>query len=168
MKVSANVERALTVVLILALSKNQERLSSRTLSTLIESSDSSIKKLLTALSKASIIDSFEGKDGGYQLARPLEKLNLADVWLAVENPIFQVKSLNLVDRLFKEKEQIERSKISLQEGLDRAAEAYVKELKTIGLRELLLEDYQEKRFSWLERLKEKNNGKNEDSCHAYR
>ena len=154
MKVSANVERALTVVLILALSKNQERLSSRTLSTLIESSDSSTKKLLTALSKASIVDSFEGKDGGYQLAQPLEKLNLADVWLAVENPIFQVKPLNLVDRLFKEKEQIKRSKISLQEGLDRAAEAYIEELRVIGLRDLLLEDYQERAFSWLDRLEE--------------
>lgn len=46
-----------------------------------------VSKLLKALGRESLVDSYRGAHGGYQLARPPEAISVADVIQAIEGPV---------------------------------------------------------------------------------
>ncbi len=49
-------------------------------------SDKFLRKLMTQLSKAQLIRSIQGRDGGYVFARPIHQIFLMDIVRAVEDP----------------------------------------------------------------------------------
>ncbi|MBI4789678.1 MAG: Rrf2 family transcriptional regulator [Chloroflexi bacterium] len=46
-----------------------------------------LPRIVAALSKAQLVQTFRGKDGGIMLARPVAEINLLDIIQAVEGPI---------------------------------------------------------------------------------
>lgn len=46
-----------------------------------------VSKLLKSLGHAGLVDSFRGVNGGYRLARPAQKISLADIVEAIEGPL---------------------------------------------------------------------------------
>ena len=46
-----------------------------------------VSKLLKTLAHADLVESFRGVNGGYKLARPPERISIADIVIAMEGPI---------------------------------------------------------------------------------
>jgi len=46
-----------------------------------------VSKLMKRLSRAGLVDSFRGAQGGYRLARAADNISLADIVIAMEGPI---------------------------------------------------------------------------------
>lgn len=84
MKLSKHLEEAVYVLLILATQKDQQALKSKTLSNLLEVSDSSLKKVLRQLVVNNLIESTASKDGGFKLKKRINEISLKDVMAAVE------------------------------------------------------------------------------------
>ena len=84
MKVNKSVEQGIYVLCILALQKGHTSVKSTTLSSLLQVSDSYLKKLLAKMVKADLITSAANRSGGYQLARPVQEITLYDVFSALD------------------------------------------------------------------------------------
>lgn len=52
----------------------------------LDLSDKFIRKLMTQLSKAQLIRSIQGREGGYVFAKPIQQIYLMDIVRAVEDP----------------------------------------------------------------------------------
>ena len=46
-----------------------------------------VSKLLKTLAQAQLVESFRGVNGGYRLARPADRISIADIVVAMEGPI---------------------------------------------------------------------------------
>lgn len=53
----------------------------------LQLSGSFLLRILVAMSRAGLLHSIKGPNGGYRLARPVEKISLLDVVEAVEGPV---------------------------------------------------------------------------------
>jgi Rrf2 family protein len=53
----------------------------------LQLSGSFLLRILVAMSRAGLLRSIKGPNGGYRLARPVEKISLLDVVEAVEGPV---------------------------------------------------------------------------------
>lgn len=84
MKVNKSVEQGIYVLCILALQKDHTSVKSTTLSSLLQVSDSYLKKLLAKMVKADLITSAANRSGGYQLARPVQQITVYDVFSALD------------------------------------------------------------------------------------
>ncbi len=111
MKLKKSFEQAICILLMLALSKDQEPLPSYLISKRLRVSDSYLKKVLHQLVTAKLISSGTGKNGGFGLNKNIERISLLDVYQAIEKdePIVQVTGLAQYvffdDQYVKEKEQ---------------------------------------------------------------
>ena len=100
MKINKSVERAIFVLLMLALQLEHKPVKSSILSSKLEVSDSYLKKILRQLVVAELITSNASKDGGFQLAKSIEEITLYDVYAAVEIKGFTYTSSKLARTLF--------------------------------------------------------------------
>ena len=91
----SNVEYGLHCLLYLANPPGDGPVSSRDLAEFQGISPSLVAKLFTLLQKAGIVESAEGIQGGYRLARPAADVSVADVITALEGdkPLFQCKEI---------------------------------------------------------------------------
>ncbi len=64
-----------------------QAITARELSEKVRSSAPLVSKALKLLSKAGLLDSHRGKNGGYVLSRPPEEISIADLVEAIEGPI---------------------------------------------------------------------------------
>ncbi|MDU2185615.1 MAG: Rrf2 family transcriptional regulator [Lactococcus lactis] len=104
MKLSKHLEEAVYVLLILATQKDQQALKSKTLSKLLEVSDSSLKKVLRQLVVNNLIESTASKDGGFKLKKRINEISLKDVMAAVEGEEFISADLSHIgQRIFPNK-----------------------------------------------------------------
>jgi Rrf2 family protein len=83
MKISSTFEQGIYVIMILALEKEHRPVKSKTMSQLLDVSDSYLKKVLLKLSRGHLVVSNASKRGGYVLARPADEISLKDVFIAV-------------------------------------------------------------------------------------
>lgn len=84
MKLSGGVEWALHCCVVLT--KATEPVPAARLAHLHDVSASYLAKQLQALSRAGLVDSVQGKAGGYVLTRPPERISVLDVVMAVDGP----------------------------------------------------------------------------------
>ncbi len=52
-----------------------------------------LEAILSDLRRARLVESLRGAEGGYRLARPAEKIHVADVMRAVDGPLAEVRGL---------------------------------------------------------------------------
>ncbi len=84
MKINSSFEQGIYVVVMLALQKDHTPVKSKILSTVLQVSDSYLKKILMKLSKNGIVISSASKQGGYQLAKDVHDISLKDIFVALE------------------------------------------------------------------------------------
>lgn len=138
MQLSKGFEQGIYVVLILQIKGQGKALKSSFLSKELEVSDSSLKKILRKLVVAKIIKSVASKDGGFELARPIEKISMNDVLLAIEgNKPIVFKNHHLAKEIFSNNEHTKRSEEKVETVLRQAEIAYEDELKRLTLDQLL-------------------------------
>ena len=74
MVVNRSIEQGIVTLFVLAMQKGHTPVDSFTLSTVMGVSDSYLRKILQRLSRAGIVISVAGRQGGFVLARPLDQI----------------------------------------------------------------------------------------------
>ena len=141
MVVNKCVEQGIYVVLILSLEKDHRPLRSSELSTILDVSDSYLKKILRKLVVAGIVTSSPGKEGGFQLARSVTEISLYDVYTALEGKECELKMTGIGSRIFTRGKEFAEEEEKVVRAFDRANEAFGNELRSMFLSELLSEEY---------------------------
>ncbi|MFD1125013.1 Rrf2 family transcriptional regulator [Lentilactobacillus raoultii] len=84
MKISSGLEQSIYVLLLLSRLPKGKTLSSIAISQRLDVSHSYLKKIVKSLVHEGLVNSTPGKNGGFSLSRPLDKINLYQVFTAVE------------------------------------------------------------------------------------
>ena len=90
---------------------------------------------------AGIIDSTAGKDGGFQLARSVEKISVYDVYAALEGEKCELKLSGIGRRIFIDNEKFVQGEEKVASVFEQANAAFGKELKKLMLSELVSKDH---------------------------
>ena len=96
MHVSARVDygmRALAELAALSTVDPQARITTESLCTAHAIPPKFCENILRALRTAGILDSKRGADGGFRLARPADKISVADAIRALDGPLVDVREI---------------------------------------------------------------------------
>ena len=138
------VEQGIYVVLILSLQKEHLPLRSTELSSILAVSDSYLKKILRKMVVRGIITSSPGKDGGFQLACPLEKVSVYDIYAALEGEEYDLKMTGIGGRIFIDDRRFTEGEQKVRNVFYKANEAFLDELRRLPLSDLVLKKNYEK------------------------
>ena len=138
MKLSDGVEQSIHSVLMLAGLGENQVLAAAAVAEYHGVSTSYLLKHLQALAGAGILQSVPGPRGGYRLARPLDKVSLLDIVIAIEGPqrafrcaeIRQRGPAPLAQKFFS-------APCSVNAAMLRAEQAYRAELRKTSLADLV-------------------------------
>ena len=134
------VEQGIYVVSILALEKDHRPLRSVELSAILCVSDSYLKKIFRKLVLAKIIDSNAGKEGGFQLSRPIEDISVYDVYSALEGEICEFKTSGIQSRIFIDDEKFMKSEEKVSLAFEDANKAFADVLRNLKFSDLVDEN----------------------------
>lgn len=141
MKVSSSVEQGIYVLCILALQKGHTTVKSRTLSRLLQVSDSYLKKLLAKMVKSDLIVSSANRAGGYQLARPVTEITVYDVFSALDQDRDVLQLQHLSEHIFPDMEHARQSERRIQDAFEKGFDGLYSELKKLKISDLLRSEY---------------------------
>ncbi|HVE25164.1 MAG TPA: Rrf2 family transcriptional regulator [Sporichthya sp.] len=95
MRMSAKAEYACRAMLELTTVRNGELARMEDLATAQGIPQTFLVDILGALRAHGLIRSQRGRDGGYQLARPADKISIADILRSVDGPLASVRDVGL-------------------------------------------------------------------------
>ena len=110
------------------------------MSTILQVSDSYLKKILRKLVLAELITSNASKDGGFQLKKSLKQITLYDVYNAIETDIITFDVSDLAEHVFNDDEHTKQSKKKVIDTIDLGIKAFNSQLASVNLSELLIEE----------------------------
>jgi Rrf2 family protein len=84
MKVNRRIDYATRVMLALSKQPAGSRISTQQIQKSMIIPKAFLSRIIADLARAKLIDTFPGPAGGVQLARPAEKINLRDIWEAID------------------------------------------------------------------------------------
>lgn len=152
MKVNKSVEQGIYVLCILALQKNHTSVKSQTLSSLLEVSDSYLKKLLAKMVKAGLVTSSANRSGGYQLARSVREITVYDVFSALDQDKDVLELQHLSQYIFPDKEHARKSEQLIEQTFEKGLQDLYDELRKLRISDLLKQEYLEEGYTdWNER-----------------
>ncbi len=153
MKINGSVEQGIYVVLILALQKNHEPVKSHVMSSVLNVSDSYLKKILRKLVIAGLIDSNASKDGGYTLAKPIRAITALDVYKALDTDNAALAISDMAKQIFDDEEHITAGEQKIRNAFAASSEAFYANLAAFHLSELLKEEFIDVGYyNWQEKL----------------
>lgn len=147
MKVNKSVEQGIYVLCILALQKDHTSVKSQTLSSLLEVSDSYLKKLLAKMVKAGLITSSANRAGGYQLAGNVRDITVYDVFSAFDQDQDVLELQHLSTRIFPDKKHALESEKLIEQAFDKGLHDLYDELKKLSIADLLKQEYVEEGYT---------------------
>lgn len=124
MKISKSFEQGIYVLLMLGLQKDNQTVKSNVMSTILQVSDSYLKKILRKLVLAELITSNASKDGGFQLKKSLKQITLYDVYNAIETDIITFDVSDLAEHVFNDDEHTKQSKKKVIDTIDLGIKAF--------------------------------------------
>lgn len=137
MRHNTSLEQGVCAMLMMALQCGHAPLSGSAMSTILRISDSYLKKILHKLVLAGLIESTPSRGGGYVLARNLADVTLRDMYEALETLPSPVIS-DLPSRIFPNPAHTEAVIRHLDRAFIAANEAYLTQLSTVRLSDLLV------------------------------
>ena len=140
MRINQSVEQGIYVVLMLALQEGQAPVKSSDLGTMLEVSDSYLKKTLRKMVVGGIITSSASKDGGFSLAKPIEQITVYDVYHAVDGGGIGISLSGIAHHIFVDDEKLEKDEQLVLSTFEKATSSYEEELKKLHLIDLLVEE----------------------------
>lgn len=93
MKISTKGRYGLEALLDIAIFGNGDSVSLKTISGRQNISQKYLEHIFITLKKNKIVESIRGGQGGYKLAKPLDKTTVGDILRALEGPLSPVKCL---------------------------------------------------------------------------
>lgn len=140
MRTTKNFPLATFALLMLGTQQDGASVKSSSLSTMLQVSDSSLKKLMRRLVEAGLVDSTASRAGGYRLARPLTQITMADVLAAVEGPpVLETPDTSLAACVFDDEEAIAQAQALVGSTIGRCEDALMGELSQVTLDRFLKE-----------------------------
>jgi Rrf2 family transcriptional repressor of oqxAB len=76
---------ALALHTLILIARSPGCATSQALAGSVNTHSSGVRRMLATLGQAGIVDSMEGRDGGYRLAQPPDRITLKDIYCAVAN-----------------------------------------------------------------------------------
>lgn len=137
MKINRSVEQGILVLLMLALQKDHEPVTSQVLARRMGVSDSYLKKTLRKLVVAGLVESSATRGGGFTLAHPIDAITLADAYEALEGDGFSFRASRKTAALFPDAEHAERSIEAIMDTFEEGYRAFLEKLDERPLSELL-------------------------------
>ncbi len=86
-RINRRTDYAVRVMLCLAKRPFGTRLSTHTIQDEMQTPRAFLQRIIADLSKVDLICTYPGPNGGVQLARPAEEINLRHIWEAIEGPL---------------------------------------------------------------------------------
>lgn len=86
-RINRKTDYAVRVMLCLAKRPFGARLSTQTIQDEMQTPHAFLQRVIADLSKADLIHTYPGPNGGVQLARPAHHINLRHIWEAIEGPL---------------------------------------------------------------------------------
>lgn len=149
MKVNRSVEHGVLVLLMLALQRNHEPVTSQVLAARMGVSDSYLKKTLRKLVVAGLVESSATRGGGFCLARPIDQITLADAYEALEGEGFSFRASPQDAALFPDTEHTAHSIETITDVFEQGYQAFLERLSTCRLSSLLKDDvWQQGDLDW--------------------
>lgn len=149
MKVNRSVEHGVVVLLMLALQRGHAPVTSQALARHMGVSDSYLKKTLRKLVVADLVESSAARGGGFSLARPIDEMTLADAYEAIETGGFSFRASPQAATLFPDSEHAEQSIDMITGVFETGYRAFLDELATCRLSDLLKEGaWEEGAIDW--------------------
>lgn len=156
MKLNKSFEQAVYVITMLALQEDHQPVKSHVLSEVLQVSDSYLKKVLMKLSRAGLVSSNASKNGGYQLAKPVEEMTLRDVFFALELQADIVEFKQIAHKIYDDEEDVRRAEDKVHATLERGLQALYSELEQLRISELLHhEAYETGAIDWNQKVAQK-------------
>ena len=141
MIVNRCVEQGIYVALILSAERERRPLISSQLSAILSVSDSYLKKILRKLVLGGVIVSCPGKDGGFQLARPIEEISIYDVYAALEGGACELKMSGIGSRIFVHGKEFAEGEEKVVSVFEQANAAFCNELRKLKISELASKEH---------------------------
>lgn len=141
MKFSQSYIQAISFILVIATLPEGKTLKSREISKLMGFSTSYTLKIGRKLVEAKLLKSDASKSGGYQLAQPIERITLYEVYVAM-NQLQQRNELDLGDihRLFGLSSEVYQKEKRVEEILTETQLKVKSTLSKMALSELISKD----------------------------
>jgi Rrf2 family protein len=83
---SVNTQFSIAVHIMTSLASREESVTSEALSQSVNANTAFVKRVLSKLSKAGLVNTLTGKSGGCTLARKAKSITLLDIYIAVQAP----------------------------------------------------------------------------------
>lgn len=97
MAINITSDYALRTMLYLAEKSDRDKVSGREICDCMKIPYNYFLKIIPNLKNAGFLYSFQGKNGGYTLSRPLDEISVYDVLVAMNDPIIVAHCLNNPD-----------------------------------------------------------------------
>lgn len=137
MKINRSVEHGVLVLLMLALQKDHTAVTSQVLAEHMQVSDSYLKKTLRKLVVAGLVESSATRGGGFSLARPIDQITLADAYVALDGEGITFRASPQAVAVFPDPGHTEQSVEAITEVFERGYQAFLNQLATCNLSDLL-------------------------------
>lgn len=149
MKLKKSLEQAVCILIMLTLEKEHRPVKSSIISERLEVSDSYSKKILRQLVVANLIKSEAGKEGGFKLARSIEKISMLDVYYAIEGKESILQPAHLAHKVFSYENIIVHAEKEVLQVVSEAEQLFLTKLEGYYLSELLpRHDYEQGTVVW--------------------
>lgn len=131
MKIKQSFEQAICIMLLIG--THDGPLKSHELSTILNVSDSYLKKITRQLVVSGLIESKASKLGGFVLNRDLNNISFYDIFEAIEGKEKFIETTHLVDKVFDPNLKVKETEDIIVYYLNRAEQQYKDKLKEITL-----------------------------------
>ncbi|GEP75224.1 Rrf2 family transcriptional regulator [Weissella thailandensis] len=162
MKIPPIFEQSICIILLLAVQKDHIALSSKTISSRLQLSDTYTKKVANKLVKNKLIDSMPGKYGGLKSSKSIKQISLLDIYHAVVGEENLFDSTNLAEKVFIEPDVIQEKQQVLENEIDRIQNIFFENLSAFTIDQLLVDrDYVNGYINWEEIIDGESEDKDE-------
>jgi Rrf2 family cysteine metabolism transcriptional repressor len=134
MKLSLRGEYSIRALLVLGLSYKRDVLSIQTISAQQNIPKRFLEQILNDLKSLGVVESRRGVNGGYRLARPPEKITLAEVIRHVEGPLAPVSCVS--ERFYKKCSCPDEERCAIRSVMREVREAIVKILENVSVADM--------------------------------
>ncbi|CAH8709118.1 Rrf2 family transcriptional regulator [Paenibacillus thiaminolyticus] len=151
MQIKSGVEQAICILVMLATQHHGDAVTSDTISERLDVSPSFLKKIMRMLVVKNIITSTSGKNGGFQLAKDVDDIDLLEVFEAIEGVNPFLKTTNLVQHIFSDQGTAAVGETIMKQAFANAERSYRAELANYSLGVLLRETFRVdnlQQFDW--------------------
>lgn len=156
MKFKAGMEQSIYILLILSRLPKGSTLTSDVISDRLNLSPSYLKKLMKVLAHEGLILSSTGKNGGFSLAKPIQEINLCNIFEAVEGKGYIFNGTDMISNFVDDTITLEKKRCvisTIMESLEEKWKSSLREITLYNLMKQIEQQYDIKKIDeWIQEV----------------